>query len=78
MASLDERLDRLGREIAAARAEAAARRDFAHDDIGALLEGINDELAGVSRDDEAAAHSRCDVIEARLAEARARLAGPTE
>ena len=78
MGSLDERLERLGREIAAARAEAAARRDFEHDEIGDLLAAINDELAGVGRDDEAAAHSRCDTIEARLAEARARLAAPQE
>jgi hypothetical protein len=67
-ATLDERLARLGREIATARARLAARADFEHDDVGEVLETINEDLEAVAHDNEEAAHRACDRIETRLAE----------
>jgi hypothetical protein len=69
---LDERLKQLGADIEAARARISNRRLFENDDIGDLLEAINDDLE-VSHDDPAAAHAHYDGIEARLTAARARL-----
>ncbi len=71
--SLAERQKALGARIAAARARLGARDDFEHDDIGDLLEAINDDLEEITHHDEAAAHARYDALEARLAAAQSRL-----
>jgi hypothetical protein len=71
--ALNERLARLTGEIAEAQAELAGRHDFAGDDIGGLLREINEEVGAISHDDPDDAHARYDAVEARLAEARARL-----
>jgi hypothetical protein len=71
---LDERSRQLGARVAAARAELDDRRDFEDDEIGDILEWINDAVQAVTHEDATAANARYDEIEARLAEAEARLA----
>jgi hypothetical protein len=74
--TLDERSEKLGARIAAAQAELNERRDFEDDEIGDTLESINGALHRVTHEDARAAQARYDEIEARLAEAEARLAAP--
>lgn len=73
MATLDERLERLGAAIAAARARLSAEEGFENVEVGDLLAGINNDLETVTHDDEPAAHARYDSLEARLAEAESRI-----
>lgn len=70
---LDERLKRLGEQIEAARAAIAHRDEFEGDDIGGILEAINEDVEGVSHEDAAKAHADYDALEARLAAVRGRL-----
>lgn len=75
--SLDERRARLGAEIEAARAEFAARSsELDGPEIGDVIDALSHELndlTDLERNDHAAAHARCDVLEAKLAATRARL-----
>lgn len=64
--SIDTRMATLGSRIAAARAQLARREDFEDDEIGDVLETINDDFEQVAREDEAAAHKAYDDIERRL------------
>lgn len=68
MASVDERLAKLGQAIEAARARLAARADFEDDEVGDVLAAINADFEKVSHEDAAAAHAAYDRIEARLAD----------
>ena len=75
--SLDDRRQRLGAEIEAARARAAARRDLDWAEIGDLLDGLSHELNAVTHleKNDPAAHTRYDAIEARLGEVQDRIGG---
>lgn len=73
MATLEERLERLGTAIATARTSLDAAQGLENVEIGDLLAGINDDLQAVAHDDEAAAHAHYDSLEARLAVAQARI-----
>jgi hypothetical protein len=73
-----DRFARLTAEIAEARKELEARRDFDWADVGAVIDGLSHELNEVTRlypDDEAAAHARYDQVEQRLVDLRARVKG---
>ena len=70
---LADRLKQLGTTIEAAQSRLGTRSDFENDDIGNLLETINDDLETVKHDDPERAHARYDSIEARLEEVRKRL-----
>ena len=63
---IDARMQALGSRIAAARKRLAQREDFEDDEVGDILENINDDFEGVAHDDEAAAHAAYDRIEERL------------
>lgn len=76
--TLDERKDRLGAAIAAARAKLEARQSMEWVGIGSLLEELNDEVEEARDHDEPAAHARYDSIESRLAEAQARIEADPE
>ncbi len=65
-AALDQRLAGLQGKIDAARAQLAAREDFEDDEVGDVLELINQEFEEVSHDNAEAAHAAYDRIEARL------------
>jgi hypothetical protein len=73
--SLDERRERLGAAIGAARTRAAARRDLDWAEIGDLLDALSQDLNEVTHLERSdpAAHARCDAIEARLDALQARL-----
>ena len=66
--ALDERLAALQGQIDAARAQLAAREDFEDDEVGDVLEGINQDFDKVSHDNAVAAHDAYDRIERRLAQ----------
>lgn len=70
---LDERMKALGAAIEAARSRVENRDDFENDDIGDLLETINDDFEDVVHDDPSGAHSRYDALEARLDAVRGRI-----
>jgi hypothetical protein len=65
--ALDERLAALQGQIDVARAQLAAREDFDDDEVGDVLESINQDFDKVSRDDAVTAHETLDRIELRLA-----------
>lgn len=71
--TLDERSEELGARIAAARAELDERKGFEDDEIGDILESINDAFGKVKHEDAPAAHARYDEIEARLVQVEVRL-----
>ncbi|MFT3973541.1 MAG: hypothetical protein QM699_08860 [Amaricoccus sp.] len=70
---LDERMKALGTAIESARARLENRDDFENDDIGDLLETINDDFEEVTHDEPSRAHSSYDALEARLDAVRGRL-----
>ena len=63
---IETRTQTLGSRIAAAKAQLARREDFGDDDIGDILDAINEDFESVRHDDEPAAHAAYDEIEARL------------
>ena len=63
---IDARMQALGSRIAAAREQLAKREDFEDDEVGDILETINEDFERVVHDDEAAAHAAYDRIEERL------------
>ncbi len=73
-----DRVEKLGAEIGEARRRLEDHK--AHDwtgGLGALLEDLSHDLHGVHEDgapDEPDTHARLDEIEARLSEARSRIA----
>jgi hypothetical protein len=63
---IDTRMKTLESRIAAARAQLAQREDLENDEIGDILETINEDFGKVAHDNEAAAHAAYDRIERRL------------
>jgi hypothetical protein len=71
--TLDQRRDRLGAAIAAARARLAARQNLDDASIGALLSTVNDEFDQIVHEDEDEAERAYKRIEARLAAEKIRI-----
>lgn len=65
---IDARIEALGSRIAAARAQLAKRTDFEDDEIGDVLETINDDFERARSDERTRTHEALDRIEARLAD----------
>ena len=63
---IDDRMRTLSARIAAAKDHLAKREDFEDDEVGDILETINDDFEGIAHDDETAAHAAYDRIEERL------------
>lgn len=70
MQTLEDRKERLGAAIAAARAKLEARRNLDDESIGALLAEMNEDLDQITHADEDAAEREYNKIEARLAAER--------
>ena len=67
-ATLEQRIEASGGEIAAARARLAERADFEDDEAATFSRAINRDFEAVTHENEAAAHAAYDRIEARLVE----------
>jgi sulfite reductase beta subunit-like hemoprotein len=65
---IDARMEALGRRIAAAREQLAKREDFEDDEIGDILETINDDYERARSEEETRARETLDRVEARLAD----------
>lgn len=65
---IDARLEALGSRIAAAREQLARREDFEDDEVGDILETINEDFERARSEDEARASETLDKVEARLAD----------
>lgn len=76
--TLDERKDRLGAAIAAAKAKLAARRNLDNVSIGSALAAINDDLDQIVHEDETATQREYDKIEARLMAEKIRIEDDAE